>query len=155
MFRIFAGLFFPVSWWLRPGARRLTFWKFNPIMNTKLLFGWAALVICLRGVAAEPAQALPQTRPLDWEESDLSSRLMDGAHQFVERQIAEAAGKRGQFWKRDFSSPAAYTQSIEGNRARFQTIIGVVDARLAPRMERFGDDKSPALVAETSKYRVY
>jgi len=33
-----------------------------------------------------PAQAgsvLPGTEPLEWEEADLSGRLMDGAHQFV------------------------------------------------------------------------
>src|SRR5687768_15265941 len=90
------------------------------------------ILSCAAALAAEPAQ-MPQTRPLDWAESDLSSRLMDGAHKFVERKIAEAAGKRGQFWKYDFSSPAAYTRSIEPNRARFQTIIGAVDARLAPR----------------------
>lgn len=124
-------------------------------MNNKILCGWATLaVICLRGVAADPPQTLPETRSLDWPENDLSARLMDGAHRFVERQIAETAGKRGQFWKRDFSSSAAYTRSIEANRARFQTIIGAGDPRSSPHMERFGDDVSPALMAETSKYRV-
>jgi dienelactone hydrolase len=34
-------------------------------------------------------------------------------------------------------------------------MIGVVDARLPARMERYGDDQAPALVAETSLYRVH
>src|SRR5206468_1363147 len=78
-----------------------------------------------------------------------------GAHAFIERKIAESVAQRGQFWARDFSSPAAYARSVEPNRARFQTIIGAVDPRLPARMERFGDDVHPALVAETSRYRVY
>src|SRR5258708_9698565 len=37
-------------------------------------------------------------------------------------------------------------------------MIGAVDSRVSekdPRMERFGDDDSPALVAETDRYRVF
>src|SRR5947208_4673672 len=125
-------------------------------MKRKILFGiLAGLVIALRGSAAERVETLPQTKPLEWEESDLSARLMDGAHRFIERQIAESVAKRSQFWSRDFSSPAAYAKSVQPNRARFQTIIGAVDPRLPSRMERFGDDTDPAVVAETSRYLVY
>src|SRR5436309_11941863 len=125
-------------------------------MKRKLILGaWTALVIGLPGAAAERVETLPQTKPLEWEESDLSSRLMDGAHRFIERQITESVAKRSQFWSRDFSSPAAYAKSVQSNRVRFQTIIGALDPRLAVRMERFGDDAHPALVAETSRYRVY
>ena len=114
---------------------------------------WLLIAIPVR--AAEQLEPLPQTQPLAWEESDLSSRLMDGAHRFIERQIAESVAKRSQFWTRDFSSAAAYAGSVQSNRARFQTNIGVVDPRLPARMERFGDDTHPALVAETSRYLVY
>ena len=54
----------------------------------------AGLLIALTGLAAEQTETLPQTKPLEWEESDLSSRLMDGAHRFIERQIAESVAKR-------------------------------------------------------------
>ena len=80
---------------------------------------------------------------------------MDGAHVFVERKIAESVEKRAAFWTRDFSSPEAYAKSVEPNRTRFKTIIGVVDARLPAAMERYGDDTHPALVAETPTYRVW
>src|SRR5437016_4345906 len=110
-------------------------------MKQKLLLGaWTGLLIALPGTAVERMETLPQTKPLDWAESDLSSRLMDGAHRFIERQIAEAIAKRSQFWSRDFSSPAAYAQSVQPNRVRFQTIIGAVEPRMPARMERFGDD---------------
>lgn len=100
----------------------------------------------------DPLSSLPQLR---WEETDLSTRLMDGAHRFVERKIAESVTKREAFWNRDFSSPEAYEKSVQANRDRFREIVGVVDARLPVVMERFGDDRWPALVAETSQYRVY
>src|SRR2546430_16168846 len=80
---------------------------------------------------------------------------MDGAHRFIERKIEESLAKRSQLWSRDFSSPTAYAKSVQPNRAHFRTIIGAVDPRLPARMERFGDDAHPALIAETSRYQVY
>src|SRR5437867_2546344 len=125
-------------------------------MKQKPVVGaWAGLLIAIPVLATERLETLPQTKPLDWEESDLSSRLMDGAHRFIERQIAESVAKRKQFWARDFSSPAAYARSVQPNRERFQTNIGAVDPRLPARMERFGDDAHPSLVAEMSRYLVY
>ena len=92
-------------------------------------------------------QVLPGTQTLDWQ-GDLSERMMDGAHRYVERKIGESLQKRQRHWKRDFSSRPAYEASVEPNRQRFKKIIGVVDSRLPARMERFGDDENPALVAE-------
>jgi dienelactone hydrolase len=107
--------------------------------------------------AAEPPRGapLPQTAPLDWPEADLSTRLMDGAHAFAERQIAESVAQRAARWSRDFSSPAAYEKSVEPHRARFQSILGLADPRLPAALERYGDDTQPALVAETARYRVW
>jgi dienelactone hydrolase len=104
-----------------------------------------------------PAAAgpLPQTAALPWPEEDLSVRMMDGAHRFVERQIAEAQARSGRFWKYDRSSAAAWNASVENNRNRLREIIGAVDLRMPSGLERFGDDESPALVAETNRYRVY
>ncbi len=105
--------------------------------------------------ADERIEALPRTKPLSWKEKDLSERLMNGAHKFVERKMVEAAQQRARHWKRDASSPQAYAKSVAANRQRLRTILGVVDARLPARMERFGDDDNPALVAQTERYRVY
>ena len=125
-------------------------------MKQKVFLGAVVgLMAALSGTAAGRLETLPQTKPLEWEETDLSSRLMDGAHRFIERKIEESVAKRSQLWSRDFSSPAAYAKSVQPNRAHFQTIIGAVDPRLAARMERFGDDAHPALIAETSRYQVY
>ncbi len=117
----------------------------------------AWLLILFGIIARLPAlcATLPQTKPLMWEEEDLSTRLMDGAHTFVEQQIVKTAAARGRFWKRDFTSPAAYITSVQANREHLCKIIGVVDTRLPTGMERYGDDLSPALVAEMPGYRVF
>ena len=98
---------------------------------------------------------LPRTAALDWPEEDLSARMMDGAHRFVEHQIAHTHAQSGRFWKYDASSAAAWSASVDDNRERLREIIGVVDARLPSRLEKFGDDDNPAIVAETNRYRIY
>jgi dienelactone hydrolase len=110
------------------------------------------LILLLSGTAL--AQPLPGTAPLTWE-GDLSIRMMDGAHRFIERQIDRSLELRQRKWSRDFSSREAYEQSVSANRKRFLERIGAVDPLLPPSMERFGDDANPALVADLPAYRIY
>lgn len=108
----------------------------------------------LRTAAVPQADRLPGTQPLTWG-GDLSERMMDGAHRYVEQKIAESINTRQKYWKRDLSSRAAYEKSVEPNRSRFLKQIGAVDTRPPVTMERFGDDDNPALVAETDAYSVH
>src|SRR4029077_14603184 len=56
----------------------------------------------------------------------------------------------------DASSAAAYEKSIEPNRERFKTMLGMVEPREPDvTIEQYGDDNNPALVAQTDRYRVY
>src|SRR5206468_10246203 len=55
----------------------------------------------------------------------------------------------------DFSSPEAYARSVQPNRERLKTILGVVDKRLPSAMEYVATTDQPALVAETERYKVY
>jgi cephalosporin-C deacetylase-like acetyl esterase len=82
---------------------------------------------------------------------------MEGAHDLVERKIAESMRKRAGYWQYDFSSTAAYEQSIAPNRERFKKIIGVVDQERTAHitMELFGDDQNPALVADTEDFQIH
>jgi dienelactone hydrolase len=110
---------------------------------------------CFAGLAmGQQAQTLPGTQPLTWG-GDLSERMMDGAHRFVEREIDESIQARQKHWTRDFTSRQAYERSVEPNRQRFMKSIGVVDPRVPVAIERFGDDDNPALAAETDAYRTY
>ncbi len=116
-----------------------------------------AFVLTVAGWAAPAAAGLPlpDTKPLEWPEEDLSTRLMDGAHRFVEGQIRAARDQRSRFWKYDASSWQAYEASVAENRQQLRQIIGAVDPRLPVRMGQFGDEDNPACVAETSLYRVF
>src|SRR5262249_17908209 len=89
------------------------------------------------------------------EDGDLSVKMLDGAHRFVEYKIQASIANRAKRSQRDTSSSAAYERSIQKNRDSFRKILGVVDARLPAAMERFGDDDNPALVASTDGFRVY
>lgn len=123
-------------------------------MSRKVLLMLAVVFLLPSTSTATEIETLPGTLPLEWTD-DLAFRMMDGLHRFADRKIADSAKSRPAFWKRDPASREAYEKSIEPNRARFKKIIGVVDERVTPRMERFGDDDNPALVAETEEYRVF
>lgn len=116
--------------------------------------GWnlAALLLCLPATAQ--TEALPGTVVLDWQ-GDLSARLLEGAHRFIERQIAESRRRRAALWRRDFSSRQAYEASIEPNRRRFRQAIGLVDERVPVRLERFADEGDPSPAGQTPAYRVW
>ena len=128
--------------------------------KSALVFFWTGCVLTLLFVAtasAQQPQELPGTKPLTWEErgGDLADRLMDGAHRFVEQQIAASAKKRPRFWDRDSSSAEAYARSVAANRQHLAEIIGAVDERRAPEMQRFGHGTQPGLVAQTKTYRIW
>lgn len=121
---------------------------------------FVATIMCLLTVvggatAADARLSLPDTKPLDWPEEDLSVRLMDGAHRFIDGQIRASRAERSRFWKYDASSRQGYEASVAENRQQLRQIIGAVDPRLPVSMERFGDDVNPARVAETPQYSVF
>lgn len=107
--------------------------------------------------ADEPAPStavLPGTELLTWPDEDLSTRMMDAAHQFVERKIADASESRDRHWSRSASSSEAYVESIQRNRQRFRHIIGLNDVRQPPAMERISTDDHPAVAYESTSYRI-
>src|SRR5712692_7875679 len=75
----------------------------------------------IKAAPEAPVQTLPGTQLLSWQ-GDLSERMMDGAHKYAERKIAESVKARQQYWSRDLSSRAAYEKSVESNRVRFRKI---------------------------------
>ncbi|MBI5691605.1 MAG: dienelactone hydrolase family protein [Verrucomicrobia bacterium] len=107
--------------------------------------------------AAEPV--LPGTAPLDWPEkaqAAMADRLMDGAHRFVDRKMAEAKERRKRHWHHDTSgNPAAYAASVADNRRELARILGVVDPREPVVLETWGTENAPALVAETPRFAVW
>ena len=124
------------------------------------LLGWrlrgtlAIAVVCLCGVSSEGQTSLPGTSELN-REGDLSAPMVAGIGRFLDRELSSSVAARERFWQADFSSRAAYEQSIAPNRARLATMLGVVDARIAPpELEYVASVTTPAQVAETDRFTV-
>lgn len=122
---------------------------------------WPPIAILLLAAAfglGQDSAPLPGTAQLDWTDEDPSVRIMDGAHAFVEATIAKAAANPPTF-PLDETARAAF---VEESRAALAGKLGVVDERLAPRLEFFtngpvGFEGEPgsAKVAETSEFEVH
>jgi len=111
---------------------------------------------------------MPGTHELTWD-VDVSAKMLDDAHVFIEKKIAESVDDRARLWNRNLNSREAYEISVEPNRKHFMKIIGVEDKsepfinyntgwkdeRPETAMEKFSALGEPVLVAETEKYRVY
>ena len=104
--------------------------------------------------AAPAQQPLPGTAPLTIE-GDFAMKMLEGMDAYLAREVVACREKRPEKWNRDFSSHEAYVKSIEPNRERFKSLIGVVDARVPVEMEYVSTVDTPALIAETDAYKVY
>jgi dienelactone hydrolase len=105
-------------------------------------------------VSNSPAESLPGTKPLVGKD-DLAAQMVEGIDKYLMRELAASIGKRGQYWKPDYSSVEAYAKSVAPNRQRLKKILGVVDERLPPKLEYVGGPGEPALIAEAEGFKVF
>ncbi len=117
------------------------------ISTTATAWATIALLQSLPEKRPPEIEALAGTKLLDWPEADLSQRLMDTAHTFIETQIEKANAAR--------KSVRGDTKDADARRQELRTILGVVEERLPPRMEHFGDPQNPAIIAENDAYQVF
>ena len=83
-----------------------------------ILRAFAATILIFFNVSrAEEPATLPQSAPLTWQEADLSERLMNSAHGFVERKIADAKAKRAMHWLGD-NAAETESRTVEGDHRR-------------------------------------
>src|SRR5262245_43342014 len=87
-------------------------------------------LLCLLSVFVVSASAEPLsgTQPLE-DKDDLATKMVAGIDAYLMRELAASVEKRKHYWKPDYSSPEAYTKSIEPNRKRLKRILGMVDER--------------------------
>ncbi|MDA1212277.1 MAG: hypothetical protein O2955_07165 [Planctomycetota bacterium] len=78
-------------------------------------------------VSTEPV-VLAGTKKLTIDQP-LDEVMVAGIDEFALREIKDSPNRREAMWKRDFSSPEAYAESVAPNRERFRTYIGAVDPR--------------------------
>ncbi|MDE0106320.1 MAG: dienelactone hydrolase family protein [Bryobacterales bacterium] len=111
----------------------------------------AALAISV-GAAAQTV--LPAARPLETSQ-DLAVEMVEGIHRFLDRATQSAASQRDRNWRPDFSSPDKYWRSVDANRERLKTILGVVDPRLpVEAVELVATTDRPAKIAVGKGYEV-
>src|SRR5215468_8655033 len=105
-------------------------WDEGTMMTRRHSVAFWLAIVCM----AAPAWADPLngTQPLTIEQP-LDVIMVDGIDRFALREIAASVDGREKFWKRDFSSPAAYETSVAPNREHLRTILGVVDPRVEAR----------------------
>jgi dienelactone hydrolase len=97
---------------------------------------------------------LAGTQPLTMQ-GDLSVQMVSGIDRFLMRETDQSITNRVRSWQRDFSSAAAYTNSIEPNRLRFRQRIGAVDNRLpVTDLEYVSSIESPARITEGASFTV-
>jgi len=99
-------------------------------------------------------KALAGTQLLN-DAGDLSIKMVDGLHRFLDRALSESIAKRQRHWNRDYSSADAYLRSIDLNRRRFRKIIGLTEDKVVARLEQFAEATDSPLVAETTSFKVY
>ena len=111
----------------------------------------AALAISV-GAAAQTV--LPSTGPLETSQ-DLAAEMVEGIHRFLDRATRSATSERDRNWSPDFSSPDEYWRSVDANRERLRTILGVVDPRLpVDAIELVATTDRPARIAVGEGYEV-
>jgi len=74
-------------------------------------------------------QVLEGTEALTLEQ-DLATQMVEDLDNYVSRAIVSSKENRGSLWNRNYSSLAAYKESIQPNRERFIKQIGCIDERL-------------------------
>jgi dienelactone hydrolase len=100
-------------------------------------------------------KVLPGTEPLLLR-GDLSAQMVQGIDRFLLRETEASSAQRERLWNRQFSSKAAYEESVEPNRERLRRRIGAVDKR-APitALEFVSSTAASAKVCETDLFTAY
>ena len=104
--------------------------------------------------AQEYGPPLPGTKPLSLT-GDIASELVAGVDRFLLKQIDDSTANRVRHWKRDYSSPAAYTASVEPNRRRLAHILGVRDLRSHGEVEHVTYSGSRSAVSRGTEFGVH
>lgn len=136
---------------------------FTPVgtwMRFAFVTGLTLQLLLPRASAAESAPRVVEPTPLAGTEAltlsgDLASNLVAGVDRFLLRKLEDSPARRAAYWHRDFSSAAAYNQSVETNRARLAHLLGVRDTRVAhPQPHVVATLDQPAVVGRTASYEI-
>ena len=119
------------------------------------LLSWLSHALCTVQTGTEPNEFLSGTSQLTLEE-DVASYLVSGVDRFLLRRLEQSVSKREDYWKRDFSSPTNYSDSIGPGRMQLSQILGVCDKRVPFNGLKFiASTNQPALVGKGDNYNIF
>jgi dienelactone hydrolase len=120
------------------------------------ILSFAACLLFLASFAsAADGPPLPGTKQLTLE-GDIASQLVDGVDKFLLGELEKSVERRAQHWKRDFSSPEAYSESLTPNRKRLAHILGLRDAAVPfESLEFVSTVRKGALAGRGDKVTIY
>ena len=106
----------------------------------------------VRGADVVP---LPGTTPLT-ETADLALENLRAVDAYLLKLIQQSPATRKTRWHHQYSSDAAYRESVAPNRQRLARAIGAVDPRTAPRdLQLHASLQGPALIADSDQVRIW
>jgi dienelactone hydrolase len=112
-------------------------------------------LLLLLSMARATGQPLPGTQVLEMK-GDIASQMVDGIDRFLLREAEKSIERRAALWKRDFSSPEKYNESVKTNRDHLRRIIGAVDERQKFRdLELVADTRHAALVGKGQGFEAW
>ncbi|HUR56940.1 MAG TPA: dienelactone hydrolase family protein [Opitutaceae bacterium] len=113
-----------------------------------------ALLLIASAAAAGAQSPVPGTALLTGD-VNRSEEMRAGIEGYLDRELARAVAHRGELWRRNLSSPQAYTESGAANRARLEKMIGAVEPRVAsPDLQYIETSARGAKLAESDKFVV-
>jgi dienelactone hydrolase len=112
------------------------------------------ILCCLLLPLTASAQALPGTKLLE-SNDDFAKVMVEGIDRYLTKATEQAAKDRGKYWKPNFTSAAAFDQSVQANRQHFRKMIGVIDERVPVMMTKLATVEQASLVADTKHYKVF
>jgi dienelactone hydrolase len=82
--------------------------------------------------------------------------MVDGISRFLDAETEAARMNRANYWRREFSSEAAYDRSISSNRMELRRIIGALERRKpVMKLELIVDSLNPGFIAKTGGVEVF
>ncbi len=123
-------------------------------MDPKVIIHGLTMALLL--VISAPAQpVLSETEPLE-ATGDFATEMVEGIHLYLDRATQSTSTTRSQFWNREFSSHDAYQHSVEPNRRRLKTILGLVDDRVPiEALEFVATTGRPSRIASAQSYDIH
>ncbi|HET6882352.1 MAG TPA: dienelactone hydrolase family protein, partial [Pirellulales bacterium] len=111
--------------------------------------------LCFAGAFASAVEPFPGTESLETP-GDLADQMVSGIDRFLLKQIDASVERRSRYWKRDFSSPEKYNESVAENRKHLAKIIGAFDPREPITALEFVETTSQrAAVGKGDGYEIY